>query len=590
MKLKKTTILCALALLPLSACSAATIKDPAIEEPAYQVTSTISVDYSAKDLSTTYLEESVQRITLNGTSINADGSNLSVNGAVLTISGAGDYYISGSLTNGQILIVADKEDTVHLFFDDVSITNTDGSPFVVLNADKVIVTLMENSLNSLVDGISYALTGEDDPDATLYAKDDLTINGTGTLSIISNSNIGIHESNDLKIIDATVTVESSLDGIKGKDSVSLKDAIVSITTDEDGIQSTNSVDQGKGYISVDGGSLKIDAGLDGIQAESQVLISSGVITIDSGREASAEQSGKGIKAVLDLSINAGNLTITSHSEDTLNSQGTLSINGGQLTLDAKDDAIHADDTLVINGGEINILTSYEGLEAATLIINEGIIHLNALDDGINTSTGTIAYVKGGANMNHDDGSTLTINGGSIYVNALGDGVDSNGSITMNGGTLIAFGPTDTKNGTLDYNITFTLTGGTIVAVGSSGMAQQASTSDINSVMVNLDSSLPSGTLISVVDSSGKVVVAFETIKSAANFVFASETFAKGTYTVYSGGTLSTTFVDHVAFNGTLSNGTVLTTFIVSSTLTSSGAAQSGPGGNTKPGGNLPPRK
>jgi len=587
MKLKNKALWGAVSILPLAGCSvlANTTPDTEVEDTSTQVTSTITVELSSNDLDATYEDSSVETVTFNGTSIDANGANLSVNGSVLTISGAGDYLISGTLDDGQIVIAADKEDIVHIFFDGVNLSSEDGSPFVLLNADKVVLTLVEGSTNTITDGSTYSATGDEDPDAALFAKDDLTINGTGSLSITS-SEIGIHSSNSLIILDATVTVDSDKDGLKGKDSIVLQDANLSITAGNDGLQSTNSVDQGAGYIAIEGGILNITSGLDGIQAQSQVLITSGDITVNSGTTATADQSGKAIKAELDLSIEGGNLAFSSKSDDTLNSAGTLTISAGTLDLSAGDDAIHADDTLLINGGDINITQSNEGLEAAEVIINDGILHINASDDGINTSTGTVDYVKGGTNMTQDDGSTLTITGGTIYLSALGDGIDSNGSVTMTGGTLIAFGPTVSNNGTLDYNQSFTLSGGTILAVGMSGMAQQASSSTINTVMVNLSTTVPSGTLVSIQDSDGNLVVAFETLKPANSIVFASDTLTNGDYAVTTGGTLNGTLMDHAAFSGSIANGTELTTFTISSTITTSGTATGGPGG----GGPRPPKK
>jgi len=584
MKLSKKILIGALSILPLAACSAAnTMTDTDTENSSTQTTSTITINPSTQDLDTSFDTAIGETITFNGSSIKADGANLSVNGSTLTISGAGDYLISGTLSDGQIVIAADKEDSVHLFFDGVTLINKDGSPLVVLNADKVVLTLVEGSTNSITDGTTYALTGEEDPDAAIFAKDDLTINGSGALSVKSNAYHGIHGSNEVMILDASVSVTSGQDGIKGKDSVVLMDAQISIDAKEDGVVSSNAVDQGKGFVALDGGSVAITSGLDAIQAETQVLIKDGDLTISAGSLASDDDSGKGIKALLDVSIEGGNLNITSVGDDTLHSNKTITISGGTLTLDAKDDAIHADETLLINGGNITITASYEGLESSEIIINDGLLHINASDDGINTSTGTVEYVKGGPNMTQDDGSTLTINGGSIVLSALGDGVDCNGNITMTGGTLIAFGPTATNNATLDYNQSFTLSGGTILAVGSSGMAQQASSSTINTVLVNLTTTLQSNTLVAIVDSTGKLVVAFETIKSASSIVFASESLANGTYTVYSGGSLSSALSDQMSLNGSYTKGTQLTTFTISSTITSVGSAMGGPGGQIRPG-------
>lgn len=585
MKLSKKILIGALSILPLAACSviATTPTNSDTENTSTQTTSTITINPNTQDLDTSYDASSGETITFNDTSITADGANLSVNESTLTISGPGDYLISGTLSDGQIIIAADKEDIVHLFFDDVSLTSKDGSPLVLLNADKVVLTLVEGSTNTITDGATYALTGDEDPDAAIFAKDDLTLNGSGALSVNSNSHHGIHSSNDVMILNASVTVSAGQDGIKGKDSVVLMNAQISIDSKEDGIVSTNAVDQGTGYVALDGGSVTITSGLDAIQAETQVLIKDGELTITAGNLASDDDSGKGIKALLDVSIEGGNLNVTSVGDDTLHSNKTLTISGGSITLEAKDDAIHADETLLINGGNITITASYEGLESSEIIINDGLLHINAIDDGINTSTGTVEYVKGGPNMTQDDGSTLTINGGSIVLSALGDGVDSNGNITMTGGTLIAFGPTATNNATLDYNQSFTLSGGTILAVGSSGMAQQASSSTINTVLVNLTTTLQSNTLVAIVESTGKLVVAFETIKSAGSIVFASESLTNGSYTVYSGGSLSSPLSDQVSINGTYTNGTQLTTFTISSTITSVGTATGGPGGQPRPG-------
>jgi len=584
MKLKKTALLGLLSILPLTACSASANSDP-IEDTSTQITTTVTIDVSANDQNSSYDETTVKKITFNTDSISADGANLSVSGSSLTITGPGDYLISGTLSDGEILIAADNEDVVHLIFDGVDLTNTDGSPLVVLNADKVVITLKEGSINTITDGDTYASSSDSDPDAAIYAKDDLTINGTGTLKVTSVSQNGIHGTNDVIILDANVTVTADKDGIKGKDRVLLQNANITIDAAQDGIQASNDVDQGAGTVAIDGGTLTITSGLDGIQAETQVLITDGDITIASGNSASSDYSGKGIKAVLDLSIEGGNFDITSVSDDSLSSTGTLTISGGTFTLNAADDGIHAKETLLINGGDINIASCYEGLESAHVIINDGTIRLAAEDDGINTVTGTVSYVKGGPNMTQDDGSTLLITGGYLSVTSLGDGIDSNGAITMTGGTLIAFGPTSNSNGTIDYNKSFTLSGGTILAVGASGMAQQPSESTVNTVMVNLDSTLPSGTLVSIEDAEGNLIVAFETIKTANSIVFASESLVKGTYTVYSGGTLSDALTDHATMSGSLANGVALTTFTITTTINTSGAAPSGPGG----GGNHPPK-
>ena len=143
------------------------------------------------------------------------------------------------------------------------------------------------------------------------------------------------------------------------------------------------------------------------------------------------------------------------ADDALHSNGNITIGGGTFNISSGDDGIHADTILTINNGEINITTSAEGLEANGVEINGGVISLRAYNDGINacdnSATGTTPYIS--------------ISDGSITSNADGDGIDSNGTVSMSGGTLVVFGPTSNRDGALDYDISFAMCGGTLIALG-----------------------------------------------------------------------------------------------------------------------------
>lgn len=577
-KLITSTIVCIL----LTGCSAKaaatttsstndTASTSASTTVSTQTTTTIAVDFNELDLNTAYDATTAETITLKGTSIAYTGTSAAVKGTTITIVAGGDYYITGTLNDGQIMIDAGNDAKVHLFFENVSLTHNDGSALVINNADKTVITLMAGSVNSVTDGSTYTATGTADPDAAIYAKDDLTFNGIGTLNVNGNYSNGIHGTNDIKLVSSAINVTAKTDGIKGKDSVSIKEATINITATGDGIQSSNAEEDGKGFVYIDGGAITIKAGLDGIQAETQVLIADGTLTINSGNSVSADDSGKGIKAVLDLSIAGGNITIVS-TDDALHTNGTLTVTAGTLSLSSGDDGMHADKTLTINGGNITIMKSYEGIESANILISGGEIHLTASDDGLNTSAGTSTTSSGNkGGTNADDGSTLTITGGSVYINANGDGLDSNGTFKMSGGNVIVFGPIGNQNAAIDYNGSFTLTGGTLLAVGSSGMAQQASSAEINSVLFNT-SSIAADTLVAIVNSKGELIVAFKTVKTASSVVFASNKLVKGSYTVYTGGSISSVLSNQITTDGTYTKGTQLLTFTVSSTLTAVGSS------------------
>ena len=223
-------------------------------------------------------------ITLAGTSITTDSSNVTVEGSTATITAAGAYTISGTLDNGQIIIDTADEGKVELILNGASITSTTSAPIYVVNADKAVIILAEGSANTVTDGASYVFADADtdEPNAAIFSKSDLTIRGSGSLTVNANYNNGIASKDELKVNGGTITVNSVNDGIKGKDAVIIQDSIITITSGGDGIQSSNNNDAEKGTIEIEGGTLNITSGLDGIQAETNLTISAGEITINSG--------------------------------------------------------------------------------------------------------------------------------------------------------------------------------------------------------------------------------------------------------------------------------------------------------------------
>ena len=373
------------------------------------------------------------------------------------------------------------------------------------------------------------------------------------------------------------------------------------------LQTTNEAEAEKGYIPIKGGTLTITIGLDGIQAQTSLLVSGGTIDITTGggsgntsvngggmwggpgMEGNANkptESAKGLKAVADVTITGGTITIDS-ADDAIHSNGSLSINDGVFTMASGNDGIHSDASLTINGGDINITQSYEGLESAVITVNGGTIHVIASDDGFNTAGGADgSSVSGRPGMNQFAASGnyyLYVNGGYISVNAGGDGIDSNGPIEMTGGVVLVNGPTNNGNGALDYMGSFNISGGFLVAVGSSGMAKAASTSSTQySVMQNFASAQAGGTLVSIVAADGTAVLTFAPAKDYQSVVFSSPELKNGeTYTLYVGGNSSGTATDGLYSGGTYSPGSEAANFTISSIVTGSstgGGFFGGPGG------------
>jgi hypothetical protein len=562
------------------------------------------VEYDQDDLEVSTDTSDLSYVRLEGDSITFEGNGVTVDGSIVTITAAGTYSISGTLNDGQIIVDTEDEETVYLVLDGADITYSTSAPLFVSNAEKTVITLADGSENFVTDGASYVFedTESDEPNATVFSKDDLTINGTGSLIVNANYNNGIASKDDLKITGGTITVNAVNDGIKGRDSIAVLDGIITVNAGGDGLQSNNDGDPEQGYVSIEGGTLSITAGLDGIQAETSLSVSGGEITIITGGGSVVSSSGggwggrgmegnpnktaesvKGLKAGVDLTITDGVIQIDS-LDDAIHSDNSITINGGELLLASGDDGIRSDAALTINGGNLNIAQCYEGLESVVITINDGTIHLTASDDGINASSGNSGAATGAQPMQRrgpggfESGDNyLYINGGYIAIDANGDGIDANGSIDMTAGMVIVNGPTSNGNGPVDYLGTFNVSGGYLVAVGSSGMAEAPSTTSTQySAMYNFASPQAAGTMIHIETESGQDVLTFVPTKEYQSVLLSSPELENGsTYIVYSGGSSTGTATDSLYADGTYTAGTEVSRFTITSIVTGEGTGMGG---------------
>lgn len=559
----------------------------------------ISVAYDSDDEDSDWNNSEASGIVLNGNTISFNGTGAAVDGSKITITSGGTYIISGTLTNGQIRVDTEDKKTVKLILNGTDITCTDSAPIYIVNAKKVVVTLANGTENKITDGNAYVFedTQASEPNAAIFSKSDLTINGSGLLTVNANYNDAIACKDELKIISGNITINSAADGIRGRDYVAVKNAAITINAKGDGIKSTNDEDSLKGFVYIDkGNTISITSGTDGIQAETSILILGGNIDISSGggsangintaakqtgmnstRSNSTAASTKGIKAAVNVQIEDGTIHIDS-ADDAIHSNGSISINSGNITIASGDDGIHADATLNINGGDISISKSYEGIESAVITINDGSTHIVSSDDGINVAGGNdSSAVNGRPGQNSFAASSnnyLTINGGYTVLDAMGDGLDSNGSISMTGGVVIVNGPTANDNGALDYNGSFKATGGFLVAAGSSGMAQAPDTSSTQcAVSINFSSSLSANTLVHIENEKGEDVLTFAPTKNYQSLVLCSAQLTQGaTYNIYTGGSSTGTVKDGLYSDGIYTAGTKFTSLTISSIITTAGSA------------------
>lgn len=530
------------------------------------------------------------------------------------ITKAGTYVLKGTLENGSVKIAAGKEDVVRIVLDNVTIHSTSYAAIYCTQALKLIVSLPAGTTNSLSDGSGYSQNDTDAPTATLFAQDDMTINGTGTLQVNANENDAITSKDTLKVMSGTYTITSMDDGIVGRDALYIHDGSFSIDAQGDGLKTTYDTDDTKGNMIVEAGDFTITAGSDGLQAEHALTIYDGNFTITTGGGSihssssnNANQPGgfgmwnqstssastdtasaKGIKAGTSIEIQGGSYQLDT-SDDAFHSNGNMSVHAGNIVILSGDDGLHADSDLTIDGGVIDIQKSYEGLEGSNVFINAGDIQIISSDDGINAAGGNDETEANGMpqdNFSSNGDHRIEFHGGTIQVDAEGDGIDSNGSVLQDGGIVVIHGPADSGNGALDYDSSYDISGGTLFAIGMSGMAQATSTSSTqNSISINLSTIQEAGTTLYLCDDDGNVVVGISPSKSYNSVLVSSSTLkTDSTYSIYTGGTGGT--VNDAGFiESGISGGTLVQEVTLSSSVTSVGNS-GGMGGGMPGGGNM----
>jgi len=540
-------------------------------------------------------------ITLDGDAIFGEGAGLSIEGSTLTITSAGTYRLGGDLSNGSIIVNSVEEKPVRLILDSVNIHNESVPAINIIAADKLLIVLAEGTENVLSDGAGYEIDDAEtqEENATLFSMADMTISGTGSLSVTGNYEDGITSKDGLLITEGTISVTTVDDGIRGKDYLVIEDGKITVDAQGDGLKSDNADDASRGYILIEDGTISVTTQGDAIAAETDILISGGTFSLSTFGEnitwGETATSTKGFKAGVSVIIDGGTFSIGS-TDDAINSNNAIIINNGFFTIATGDDGMHANTALTINDGEINITDSYEGLEAAVITLNAGTIHIVSSDDGINVAGGTDnsgmaqGFTQGGDMGGKQPGGGrqgggpgmdmfagagnyfLYINGGTIVMDAGGDGLDSNGSIEMTSGTVLVSGPTENMNGAIDYMTSFNISGGTLVAAGSAGMSEAPSTSSTqNSILLNFSSAAQAGTLFCLEDADGNVILTFAPSKYYQSIVVSSPKIQTGTtYQVYMGGSSTGVESDGLYSGGVYSGGTNVTSLTISSTVTTIG--------------------
>lgn len=519
----------------------ATELQASVETPAVD-----SSMFTKRDSSTDYDEAAAQYIDLDAQT------------GDITLTEAGDYVLSGTLTDGSVIINAPEDAKLHLILNGAHIASQSAAALYVISADKVFVTLTDGSGN----GVSAAGDSAEDDyanvDAAIFARCDISFNGSGSLSVSSAKGHGIVSKDDLVFTGGSYMIQAANHGISGKDSIRIADGSFVVTAGKNCLDSDNDEDSDKGFIYIAGGSFDLSSG-----------------------------------------------------NDACHCSGDFDFLAGSMEISAADDGVHSDAALSVSGGSITISLCYEGLEGVTVDVNGGTIDITSSDDGINaangssdsaqdTNEGTPADFAGGApDMSGDtpekpDGSgdtgtvfgsapeapadmpeaptnmpggmgggfgggddpfaadsscLVTISGGTVRINAQGDGIDSNGDLVISGGEVYISGPRNGGDGALDYNGSGTISGGIVVACDMDGMSQNFSDGSQCSAMISLSGSGE----IRLTDVSGNVLLSYTPADDYSCIVVSCPELSEGSEYTLSYSSASQSFTQSEAHMGSASN-------------------------------------
>lgn len=548
--------------------------------------------FSDRDYEVGYDDTESIAILLEGDTATCNGENVQISGSTVTITGEGTYVLSGTLDDGMIFVDTDKTGKLQLVLDNVDIHSQSCAPIYIAQADKVFITTTADSVNTLSGGDSFTPIDDHNIDAVIYAQNDVTLNGSGTLIVDSPAGHGIVSKDSLTITSGAYQISSASHALSGKDDVSISSGTFALTAGKDGIHAENADDPEEGFVHITGGVYTITSEGDGISAGSYLQIEDGSFQITAGggsvngtketsdnwggsmggaggghpggmggrpgdmggfsQESDAETtdstSMKGLRAAAALTLNGGSFTIDT-ADDGIHSNGYVTINGGSFCIATGDDGIHADDTLTLADGTLQITESYEGLEAQHILIAGGDTVLHASDDGLNAAGGNDSsgsagdrdgMFGGGPGMEGGTDGTITISGGTLHITASGDGIDANGSVEITGGHTTVCGPTRGDTATLDYATAATISGGTFIGTGASGMAQTFSDSQQGVIAVSAGNQ-SAGTQITLADKDGNTILSCAPALSFNVIILSSPDVQKGeTYTL-TVGSLSESF-------------------------------------------------
>ncbi|MDY5705080.1 MAG: carbohydrate-binding domain-containing protein [Lachnospiraceae bacterium] len=439
--------LIAAASLSLAACGSAATSKKTTTTTATATTASTSVStnttldesdmYTDRDLTQTYDESEAINVNLSDGNSTCESSSVTVDNKTnaITITAEGVYVFSGSLSDGQIIVDAADDAKVEIVLKNASITNDTSAAIYVKNSKKTFITLADGTKNSLSTTGTFEADGDTNVDGVIFSKEDLTIKGTGSLTVNSAEGHGIVGKDDLVITGGTISVTAGKKGIAGEDSIRVNGGEITVDAQDDGFHSGNDDDASKGWTYISGGQITIASKDDGIHADSELRIAGGEISVTQSNEGLESQVINIIDGTINIVSSDDGLNASSGSSGNTNQKQdpmagddscVLNISGGTLTIDAGGDGVDSNGSLNVSGGSVYVSGPTDNGNAA-------------LDSGTSsTITGGTVIAAGSSGMAEDFGSDSTQ--GSMLVSTE----NGSGTITLtdsDGKVLASFTPT-----------------------------------------------------------------------------------------------------------------------------------------------------
>lgn len=524
--------------------------------------STIDTEFTDREKSGSYKASEAVKITLNKTTATVSGSGAKADGSTITITEEGVYIVRGTLEDGQIIVNASDSDKVQIVLDGVHINCETNAAIYVREADKVFITLAENSSNTLGDGNEYTQIDDNTVDSVIFSKSNLVCNGTGSLTIEADYKHGIVSKDDLVITGGTYKIAAADNGITAKDQIKILNGSFDIDAANSAVKAKNTDDAELGNIYIAGGIFTIEAEQDGFHATGSIVVDDGTITVNSGDD--------GFHADLDTVIHGGTILVEKSYEGLEGKR--VVVNGGDITVNASDDGANAagsgdddsnaassnnDSSAAVNSGDDSSISgAADGKEppqmppdtenGSDMQPSQDFNPENApsggnapqnFDPGNAPSDGDAPQkMQGGPGGEGNSELYIKITGGTLTVSADGDGLDSNGSLLVTGGTTIVYGPTSDGDSALDYDGSAIVTGGTLAAIGSAGMTESFDEASTQPVITYYSTETQSAdTTITLTDSDGSALFTVTPEKAYASIVLTCpEMKLDATYTLTAG--------------------------------------------------------